>query len=64
MRYLFVHQNFPGQFLHVLRHLAKQQRHELLFITENNVNNLAGVRKIVHGLGRAPAPDIQPDARE
>jgi glycosyltransferase involved in cell wall biosynthesis len=64
MRYLFVHQNFPGQFLHVLRHLAKQQRHELLFITENNVNHLSGVRKIVHGLGRNPAPDLHPDARE
>ena len=22
MRYLFVHQNFPGQFLHLLRHLG------------------------------------------
>jgi glycosyltransferase involved in cell wall biosynthesis len=64
MRYLFVHQNFPGQFLHLLRHLAKQQRHELLFITENTVNNLAGVRKIVHGFVKPPTPDVHPDARE
>jgi glycosyltransferase involved in cell wall biosynthesis len=64
MRYLFVHQNFPGQFLHVLRHLAKQQQHELLFITENTTNHLAGVRKIVHGLAKQPAPDVHPDARE
>ena len=64
MRYLFVHQNFPAQFLHLLRHLAAQQQHELLFITENGANNLSGVRKIVHGLGRAPAADTQADARE
>ena len=64
MRYLFIHQNFPGQFLHLLRHLAKQQRHELLFITENTTNHLTGVRKIMHGLARPPAPDLHTDARE
>ncbi len=64
MRYLFVHQNFPGQFLHLLRHLARQERHELLFITENAVNHLNGVRKVVHGLNRKPAADAHPDASE
>jgi glycosyltransferase involved in cell wall biosynthesis len=64
MRYLFVHQNFPGQFLHVLRHLAKQQQHELLFITENTTNHLPGVRKILHGLAKPPTPEVHPDARE
>ena len=64
MRYLFVHQNFPGQFLHLLRHLAAQQQHELLFITENTTNQLSGVRKVVHGLGRKPAAEIHPDASE
>jgi glycosyltransferase involved in cell wall biosynthesis len=64
MRYLFVHQNFPAQFLHVLRHLARQQQHELLFITENSTSHLAGVRKIVHGLAKKPAPSAHHDARE
>jgi glycosyltransferase involved in cell wall biosynthesis len=64
MRYLFIHQNFPGQFLHLLRHLAKQQKHDLLFITENTANHMNGVRKIVHGLGRKAATDIHPDASE
>ena len=64
MRYLFVHQNFPGQFLHLLRHLAAQKAHELLFITENMANTLAGVRKVVHGLGQMPAAEMHPDARE
>jgi glycosyltransferase involved in cell wall biosynthesis len=64
MRYLFVHQNFPAQFLHLLRHLAAQNQHELLFITENNANTLAGVRKVVHGHVQAPAADAHRDARE
>jgi glycosyltransferase involved in cell wall biosynthesis len=64
MRYLFIHQNFPAQFLHILRHLAAQQQHELLFITENTTSHLAGVRKIVHGLAKKPAPTAHNDARE
>ena len=43
MRLLFVHQHFPGQFLHVLRHLAQQARHEIVFISEQNANHLPGV---------------------
>jgi glycosyltransferase involved in cell wall biosynthesis len=64
MRYLFVHQNFPGQFLHLLRHLADQQQHDLLFLTENRLNTLPGVRKIIHGLPQAPARNTHRDARE
>jgi glycosyltransferase involved in cell wall biosynthesis len=60
MKYLFVHQNFPGQFLHVLRHLAAQKQHELLFITENGTNNLVGVRKMLHTLGRKPTAHAHP----
>jgi glycosyltransferase involved in cell wall biosynthesis len=48
MKYLFIHQNFPAQYLHLLRHLAAQKQHELIFITENNRNHLQGVRRLVH----------------
>ncbi|MGI4950724.1 MAG: glycosyltransferase [Janthinobacterium lividum] len=48
MRYLFVHQNFPGQFLHLLRHLTLQPGNDIVFITEPNDNNLAGVRKLTY----------------
>jgi glycosyltransferase involved in cell wall biosynthesis len=46
LRFLFVHQNYPGQFLHIVRHLVAMQRHEILFITEPNMNEIPGVRKI------------------
>jgi glycosyltransferase involved in cell wall biosynthesis len=64
MRYLFVHQNFPAQFLHLLRHLAREKQHELLFITENRTNSLEGVRKVVHGLVQQPTAEAHRDARE
>lgn len=64
MRFAFVHQNFPAQFLHILRHLAAEQQHELLFITENRVNQIAGVRKIVHGLVGTVPPQTHRDAQE
>ena len=44
MRYLFVHQNFPGQFLHLVRHLVRDRDNQILFITEANTNSIAGVR--------------------
>jgi glycosyltransferase involved in cell wall biosynthesis len=46
VRFLFVHQNFPGQFLHIVRHLVATGRHEVLFVTEPNQNEIGGVRKI------------------
>ena len=64
MRYLFVHQNFPAQFLHLLRHLAAQNRHELLFITEAQRNQIAGVRKLVRGMPRVQSADWHPYLRE
>jgi len=53
VKILFAHQNFPGQYLHLVRHLVAQQRHELVFLTEQNRNEIAGVRKIPY---RKPDP--------
>ncbi len=64
MRYLFVHQNFPGQFLHLLRDLSAEKAHDLVFITENTRNSMPGVRKLVRGLPRAPTRGIHRDAQE
>lgn len=45
MNYLFVHQNFPGQFLHVVRALARDPKHRVVCIGEKK--NLKG-RPSVH----------------
>ncbi len=64
MKFLFVHQNFPGQYLHILRHLLAQKIHELIFLTEDNPNNLVGVRKIVHRPPAGANPNTHFDIRE
>jgi hypothetical protein len=45
MKFLFVHQNIPGQYVHIARHLA-QSGHEVSFITQPRVAQIAGVRKL------------------
>jgi glycosyltransferase involved in cell wall biosynthesis len=51
MKWLFIHQNFPGQFVHVARHLATSGD-EVCFITQERERQLAGVRKIVYAPAR------------
>ena len=64
MRYLFVHQNFPGQFLHLVRQLVRSPDNEVLFITEENANAIPGVRKVTY----PPPPPLSgstfPDAAD
>jgi len=64
VKFLFVHQNFPGQYLHLLRYLVGQKAHELLFLTEANQNQINGVRKVTYRLHRAAAPETHQDVRE
>lgn len=43
MKFLFVHQNFPGQYLHVIHRLLALG-HEVVFISQPNANRIQGVR--------------------
>ena len=48
MRVFFVHQNFPGQFLHLARHLAAQPGHEVIAITKRRDAPIAGVKRVIY----------------
>jgi glycosyltransferase involved in cell wall biosynthesis len=54
VRYLFVHQNFPGQYLHLLREIAATPGNDIVFISEPNANAIEGVRRVLY---TAPKPD-------
>jgi glycosyltransferase involved in cell wall biosynthesis len=45
MKVLFIHQNMPGQYVHIAHHLA-QTRHAVGFITQPRTAEIAGVRKL------------------
>lgn len=64
MRYLFVHQNFPGQFLHFVRHLSAQGGHEIVFISEANSGDIPGVRRVIYRTDREPAETTHPYLHE
>jgi len=64
MKFVFVHQNFPGQFLHLVRHLVASGRHEIVFITEPNANVIAGVRKVPYRRPTGTGPETHIGARE
>jgi glycosyltransferase involved in cell wall biosynthesis len=64
VKFLFVHQNFPGQFLHIVRHLVAARQHDIVFITENNDNVINGVRKVPYAKPSPAAAEAHIAARE
>jgi len=69
VNFLFVHQNFPGQYVHLLRSLladnqARPGTHEIVFMTEPNQNYLEGVRKVTYSRPPPPPKALAPAARE
>ncbi len=57
MNYLFVHQNFPGQYYHLIRHLLHDTSNRLMFISEPNDNRIDRVQRAFY---RAPKVDPEP----
>jgi hypothetical protein len=52
MKFLFIHQNFPGQYRHAALYLARSG-HQVVFITQDPGQEIPGLRKI----GYAPSTD-------
>jgi glycosyltransferase involved in cell wall biosynthesis len=50
MIFLFVHQNFPGQYKQIVRYLADQPGNTVYFITQNNNNTMVGVKKLIYSV--------------
>ena len=58
MKILFVHQNMPGQYRELLRWLAQQGDHELVFLTQRNpAPKFKGVRSIIYKPHHTAAKD-------
>lgn len=64
LKYLFIHQNFPGQYLHLVRHLVQAGGHEIVFISEDNANLIPGVRRVIYRMPRHATEQTHPGARE
>lgn len=64
MKFLFAHQNFPGQYVHILQHLVAKKQHDLVFLSEPNRNRINGVRAIPYPKPSLPAVEAHLGVRE
>jgi len=52
MRFLFIHQNFPGQYRHLISHLRRNPANQIIFLTERADRAMRRVHKIVYKVAR------------
>lgn len=60
MKILFVHQNFPGQFKHLLPVFLKDPANEVVAFTMNDFMGPANLKVIRYGVMRGTAKDVHP----
>jgi glycosyltransferase involved in cell wall biosynthesis len=48
VKFLFVHQNYPAQYQHLIMHLLARGGHDIVFISEANDNTIVGVRRAMY----------------
>ena len=65
MRILFIHQGFPGQFVHLIREL-KRREHEIWTITKKKDKSLSlkGINALYYNISRGNAENIHHLCRE
>lgn len=56
MRVVFLHSNFPAQFVHLAAHLGQNPANEVIYITAREEGSIAGVRKIIFKKQREVSP--------
>jgi glycosyltransferase involved in cell wall biosynthesis len=61
---LFIHQNFPGQFVHLAAALARQKCNKVVALTINRLPVPTGVTLRPYTLLRPPAPETHPLLQE
>jgi len=61
MNILFLHPNFPAQFLYLAKYFAQSEKNKVFFLTkQTNGNHLGGVNVAVYKEPRAVTKDIHP----
>lgn len=64
MRFLFVHHNFPGQYLHLVQNLIAEGGHEIVFISNPNRNRIDGITLVHYPFDDTHNFSIHPDAAD
>jgi glycosyltransferase involved in cell wall biosynthesis len=60
MKFLFIHPRFSGQFSALVSHLARDKRHQVVFITGQKEGSLPHVHKYVYQVPENAGTDVDP----
>lgn len=60
MNILFVHRDFPGQFKYLVKSLASNPKNNVFFITNDDKNQISGVKKLVYQVPKNIPADTHP----